>query len=75
MLLQIMGELGTDPAETLMVGDTEYDMQMAKNAGVEALAVCYGVHPPHRLERHAPLACLSDLRQIPDWLEGGEMGG
>jgi phosphoglycolate phosphatase len=68
MLLQLMNELGTAPSETLMVGDTEYDMQMARNAGVDALAVCYGVHAPERLQRHDPLDCVADLRDIPDWL-------
>jgi phosphoglycolate phosphatase len=69
MLLQLMDQLGTDPRETLMVGDTEYDMQMAKNAGVDALAVCYGVHAPERLQMHDPLDCISDLRDIPGWLQ------
>jgi len=72
MLLRLMDELGTEPAETLMVGDTEYDMQMAVNAGIAALAVCYGVHAPDRLFKHGPLDCLSDLRDIPGWLEQGE---
>jgi phosphoglycolate phosphatase len=68
MLLQLMDELGTAPAETLMVGDTEYDMQMARAAGVGALAVCYGVHAPERLQLHGPLHCVADLRDIPEWL-------
>jgi len=69
MLLQIMDALGVVPRDTLMVGDTEYDMQLATNAGTQALAVCYGVHERERLLRHAPLACLEDVRDIPNWLE------
>jgi len=69
MLLQIMEELGVRGAETLMVGDTEYDMQMARNAGVQALAVCYGVHSPERLLAQGPLGCLADLADMPAWLE------
>jgi phosphoglycolate phosphatase len=68
MLLQIMDELGVMPMDTLMVGDTEYDMQLAANAGTQALAVCYGAHERERLLRHAPLACLEDVRDIPGWL-------
>lgn len=68
MLLQIMDELGVDPRHTLMVGDTEYDLQLAANAGVQALAVCYGAHERPQLLRHAPLDCLEDVRDIPDWL-------
>nr|WP_280818841.1 HAD-IA family hydrolase [Thiorhodococcus minor] len=69
MLLELMDELGVRPAETLMVGDTEYDMQMASNAGVPSLAVCYGVHSADRLLAHAPLACLDSLHALPGWLE------
>jgi phosphoglycolate phosphatase len=69
MLLQIMQELGARGPETLMVGDTEYDMQMARSAGAQALAVCYGVHPAERLLAHGPLGCLADLVDMPAWLE------
>jgi len=70
MLEQIMDELGVMPAETLMVGDTEYDMQLAANARTDALAVDYGVHSRERLIAQSPLACLSDVRELPDWLAG-----
>ena len=70
MLLELMDELGARPDETLMIGDTEYDLQMASNAGVRSLAVCYGVHPPGRLLACEPLACLDSLRAIRDWLVG-----
>lgn len=69
MLLQLMDELGVGGGETLMVGDTEYDMQMARNAGAHALAVCYGVHSPERLLAQGPLGCLADLADMPAWLE------
>ena len=69
MLLEIMDELGARGEETLMVGDTEYDMQMASNAGAYALAVCYGVHAPERLLAQGPLGCLADLVDMPAWLQ------
>lgn len=68
MLLELMDELGASASATLMVGDTEYDMLMARNARTKALAVCYGVHPVARLMTHQPLDCLSDLRRLPTWL-------
>ena len=68
MLLEIMDVLGTRPEETLMIGDTAYDMQLAANAGAHALAVEYGVHSRERLQEHGPLACLGDVREIPGWL-------
>jgi len=70
MLLQIMDELGVSGTDTLMVGDTEYDMQMASNAGARALAVCYGVHDRERLLMQGPLGCLETLAELRPWLEG-----
>jgi phosphoglycolate phosphatase len=67
MLLELMDELGMRPSETLMIGDTEYDMQMARNAGTSVLAVCHGVHERERLLRHGPLDCLASLLDIPAW--------
>jgi len=68
MLLELMDELGVRAAETLMVGDTEYDMQMALNAGAGALGVCHGVHAPARLFAQGALDCLDSLLEIPDWV-------
>lgn len=68
MLLEIMEELEVEPGRTLMVGDTEYDMQMAKQAGVAALAVSYGVHSRERLLGHGPLGCLDRIGDLPVWL-------
>ncbi|WP_296807127.1 HAD-IA family hydrolase [Thiocapsa sp.] len=70
MLLELMDELGADASATLMIGDTEYDMQMAVNARTKALAVSYGVHPVERLLPHAPLDCIHDIAALPAWLTG-----
>lgn len=70
MLEQIMDELGVEPGDTLMIGDTEYDMQMASNARAHALAVSYGVHEKERLLQHQPLDCLDAIHQLDDWLRG-----
>lgn len=68
MLEELMDVLGAEPGETLMIGDTEYDMQMANNAGAHALAVCYGVHERERLVQHNPLYCLDDISELSGWL-------
>lgn len=68
MLQELMDELGISPAETLMVGDTEYDMAMARSAGAGPVAVSYGVHAPERLLRHGPLACLDSIGAFRPWL-------
>ncbi len=68
MLLELLEELGTEPSQALMIGDTEYDMQMAKNAGVPSLAVSYGVHPRERLLQYEPVACLDNIDELHRWL-------
>ncbi|MFZ5593673.1 MAG: HAD-IIIA family hydrolase [Pseudomonadota bacterium] len=68
MLLELMSELCVDPGETLMIGDTEYDVQMAKNAGTAALGVSYGAHERDRLLKCEPLACLDSLAALRGWL-------
>ena len=68
MLLELMDELGAGPRSTLVVGDTEFDVQMAANAGVQALGVSYGVHGADRLRSSGALHVLDRLDQIHDWL-------
>lgn len=74
MLQQILDELGVAPEQALMIGDTEYDLQMAANAGMPCLAVTYGVHEAARLRRHQPLACLDSVTAIPPWLNSQQRG-
>jgi phosphoglycolate phosphatase len=68
MLLEIMDELGVEPAQALMIGDTSHDLDMAKAAGVDALAVTYGAHPEHGLRACGPLECFSDVGSLSEWL-------
>jgi phosphoglycolate phosphatase len=70
MLEQITDELGVSPHAALMIGDTEYDLQMARNAGMPSLAVTYGVHATDRLLRHHPMDCVASVSAIPGWLQG-----
>lgn len=70
MLHELMSELEVRPEETVMVGDTEYDLIMAERAGVDAVAVSYGVHERDRLKALAPQVCLDSLVGLPDWLAG-----
>ena len=49
MILKAMAETGAAPHDTIMIGDTTYDMEMAVNAGVGALGVGWGYHAGERL--------------------------
>lgn len=68
MLEEILDQLGLHAREALMIGDTEYDMEMARNIGMDALAVSYGVHSPERLLKHQPIDCLHNITQLPLFL-------
>lgn len=68
MLLELMELLEIDAHKTLMIGDTEYDLQMANAANTAALGVDYGVHTRERLMACSPLACLSSISELPEWL-------
>jgi phosphoglycolate phosphatase len=68
MLLELMDELGSAPANTLMIGDTTHDLQMALNAGVGGLGVSYGAHPKSQLTELAPLACVDSIEELSAWL-------
>lgn len=64
MLQQIFEELGVRPAESLMVGDTEFDLAMAVRAGARSVGVSYGVHSRERLLRHGPERIIASLAEL-----------
>lgn len=65
MLQQLLAELAVSPQQAVMVGDSEYDMQMAQAAGVHRLAVSFGAHSAERLQRYAPIGCVDHLLELP----------
>lgn len=69
MLEEIMYELAIEPEQTLMIGDTEYDMELAKNARTHSLAVSYGVHSLERLLKYSPLGYIDQIQELPEWLD------
>jgi phosphoglycolate phosphatase len=68
MLLSLMERGGTTPAETLMIGDTTHDLELARNAGASAVAVTYGAHGVDGLAGLSPLATLSSVQELRAWL-------
>jgi len=49
MIAAAMAEAGAAPAGTVMIGDTSYDMAMARSAGARAIGVGWGYHAPEEL--------------------------
>jgi len=68
MLLELMDELGVAAEGALMIGDTSHDLEMARAAGVDALAVTYGAHAEDNLRSCQPRACVASVAELSRWL-------
>lgn len=64
MLLELLEEFGFPAHEAVMVGDTEYDMEMARRAVMPSVAVSYGAHHIDRLKPYQPRLCIDRFAQI-----------
>ncbi|MDX1796880.1 MAG: HAD-IA family hydrolase [Hydrogenovibrio sp.] len=69
MLQQILEEFGLSVEQAVMVGDTEFDMQMARNIKMDAVALSHGVHELDVLKKHEPVECFDDLHSMREWLK------
>lgn len=69
MLEQILHESGVEANAALMIGDTVYDMDMAANAGVDGLAVTYGVHEEDKLRQSTPTHTVDSFVEFLDWIK------
>ena len=65
MIETAMADAGAAPATTVMIGDTSYDMQMARAAGARALGVDWGYHPPAELTAAGAHAIASGVAALP----------
>jgi phosphoglycolate phosphatase len=68
MLLMLLERTGVEPAGALMVGDTTHDLELAANAGVDAVAVSYGAHGEELLATRPSLARLGSVGELHRWL-------
>ena len=74
MIDQAIMETGAAPSATVMIGDTTFDMEMARNAGVKPLGVSWGYHPVQMLRAEGVVDVAEDyphlLRILNDHLAG-----
>ena len=68
MVMQAMAAAGAGPRETVMIGDTSYDMMMARAAGASALGVGWGYHPQSALMAAGAQAIANRFSDIDDHL-------
>jgi phosphoglycolate phosphatase len=70
MLDELLAELRADRADAVMIGDTEFDMAMARSAGMARIAVGFGAHAVERLLPYEPALVLDNLQQLLSWPAG-----
>ena len=64
MVYVILGRLGAKPEETLVVGDTTFDLEMGRNAGCFTCGVSYGNQTAEQLATASPNYIIDDLRKL-----------
>jgi len=70
MLEAAMADAGAAPAETAMIGDTVYDIEMARTAGCRALGVAWGYHAPGELLAAGAEAVAQTAAELKELLDG-----
>lgn len=74
MILQAMEEIGIPPASTFMIGDTSFDMTMARAAGATPVGVSWGYHPVAAIREAGAEVIVDSYRDLGAFLEG-RIGG
>lgn len=69
MLEAALFEAGAQPGEAVMIGDTSFDMQMARAANVRAIGVAWGYHAPHELLATGAETVVDRVADLRDALE------
>jgi len=69
MLNQILAHCDMRPEQALMVGDASFDLLMARNAGIDSVAVSYGAQSIERLRDFDPVLEVDHFPELRGWLE------
>ena len=70
MVHQALAEAGSKADLAVMIGDTSYDMVMARDAKVAGLGVAWGYHAPDHLVAHGAHAVAHEAGDLMDLIEG-----
>jgi phosphoglycolate phosphatase len=69
MIVTALAETGLAPSAAIMIGDTSYDIAMARAAGVGAAGVAWGNHPPDELTKAGAHSISNDFNELSQHLE------
>lgn len=64
MLEELLDDFALEAKDAVMIGDSEHDLNMAENAGMEAVAVSYGAKSAADLRKREPVACIDCLSEL-----------
>ncbi|MCS0496097.1 HAD-IA family hydrolase [Ancylobacter sp. MQZ15Z-1] len=64
MVQQAMAAVGAAPLDTVLIGDTSFDMVMARAAGARAVGVTWGYHAPEMLRSSGAERLVSDSEAL-----------
>jgi phosphoglycolate phosphatase len=65
MVLEAMAEVGADPSATVVIGDTSYDMSMARAAAVPGIGVTWGYHERDLLAEAGAAVIVDRFDEVP----------
>lgn len=68
MLHEIMAHCDVAPGRSLMIGDSSFDLQMARNAGMDSIAVGYGAQSLDSLREYEPRLAIEHFSELRTWL-------
>jgi len=68
MLNEILQQCGVPPEKALMVGDASFDLLMARNAGMDSVAVGYGAQALDSLRQYEPRLAIGHFSELRTWL-------
>lgn len=71
MIERAMHETGAKKGETIMVGDTIYDIMAGNNAGVKSIGVSWGYHRTNELKNAGAYQIIDEFSELIDLLEKG----
>ena len=69
MLQQILNELKITHSQALMVGDTSFDLDMARNINMDSIGMTHGAHDSKILMASGAKALCHDLTDLLDWIK------
>ena len=60
----LLQQLAVEPEHAVVIGDSTYDLDMAKNAGVDAIGVLSGIHDHETLSKSEPRHIVNGLEEV-----------